>query len=112
MVPDTPKPAEPGSAPSAFSGQPSQKSVTGHRAPAPFFLTFLILAVFWLVFSGRFDSFHLFLGMVSCLIVAALSSDLFFSAPIDRGLLMGWIRFVRYIPWLLYQVFLANLHVL
>ncbi|MGD2011549.1 MAG: Na+/H+ antiporter subunit E, partial [Desulfobacterales bacterium] len=23
-----------------------------------------------------------------------------------------WFRFARYIPWLLYQVFLANLHVL
>ncbi len=24
----------------------------------------------------------------------------------------SWIRFVRYIPWLLYQIFLANLHMM
>jgi multicomponent Na+:H+ antiporter subunit E len=112
MVRHTPKSADPGSDSSTFSGKPLQKSVSGRLAPLPFLLTFLILFVFWLIFSGKFDLFHIFLGIGSCLIVAALSSDLFFSAPIDRGLLMVWIRFVRYIPWLLYQVFLANLHVL
>ena len=25
---------------------------------------------------------------------------------------LSWIRFIRYIPWLLYQIFLANLHVM
>ena len=91
----------------------SQKKPTKYRlGPVPFLLTFLVLFVFWLVFSGKFDSFHLILGIASCVIVSALSTDLFFSAPIDRGLLGCWVRFGRYIPWLLYQVFLANLHVL
>ena len=112
MTSDTPKSAEPGSDPGAFSAQPSQKTAVDHRSPVSFLLTFLILSAFWLIFSGKFDAFHLFLGLVSCLIVAVLSSDLFFPSRIDPGLPQCWFRFAGYIPWLLYQVFLANVHVL
>ena len=109
---DTLKSADKSSGQSVTTGQPQQKSTKYRLGPVPFIMTFLILFTFWLAFSGKFDLFHIVLGIVSCVIVAALSTDLFFPAPIDRGLLMCWIRFGRYIPWLLYQVFLANLHVL
>ena len=33
---------------------------------------------FWLIFSGKFDLFHLSLGVISCLLVAFFSSDLLF----------------------------------
>ena len=112
MALDTLKSSDRRSDQSVSSDQPPQKTAKYRLAPLPFLLTFLILFAFWLIFSGKFDPFHIFLGVVSCLIVAALSSDLFFSSPIDRRLFMYWIRFVRYIPWLLYQVFLANLHIL
>jgi multicomponent Na+:H+ antiporter subunit E len=78
----------------------------------PFMLTFLIMTGFWVVFSGKFDIFHLSLGVVSCLIVATLSSDLLFPSGITFGFLSFWLKFAAYIPWLLYQVFLANLRVL
>ena len=97
---------------SASNGQPPQKTTKYRLAPLSFLLTFLILFAFWLFFSGKFDPFHISLGVASCLIVAALSSDLFFASPIDWRLLKCWIGFGRYFPWLLYQVFLANLHVL
>ncbi len=67
---------------------------------------------FWIVFSGRFDLFHLAMGAVSSVIVALLSKDLLFPRPFGRSLPLVWLRFVAYIPWLLYQIFLANLHVL
>jgi len=66
----------------------------------------------WLVFSGRFDAFHLILGAISCSIVALLSGDLLFPLPLDPKLPLVWLRFAGYIPWLLYQIFLANLHVM
>jgi multicomponent Na+:H+ antiporter subunit E len=66
----------------------------------------------WLVFSGKFDGFHLTLGVISCGIVALLSGDLLFPSPLDRNLPLVWLRFIGYIPWLLYQIFLANLHVM
>ena len=57
------------------------------RKPAAFIATFIIMAGFWILFSGRFDVFHLALGAVSCLLVAAISSDLLFPAdtPIERA---------------------------
>ena len=66
----------------------------------------------WVVLSGKFDAFHLSLGLISCGIVAYLSSDLLFSSPKPRGLLVQWARFLRYIPWLMVEIVKANLHVL
>ena len=82
------------------------------RFSAGFFLTFLVMFAVWLVFSGRFDGFHLALGGISCAIVAFLSADLLFPSPVTRRLPLSWFRFVGYIPWLLYQIFKANLHVM
>ncbi|UCF56214.1 MAG: hypothetical protein JSW15_08960, partial [Deltaproteobacteria bacterium] len=36
----------------------------------PFLLTFLIMFVLWVLLSGKFDAFHLSLGIISCSIVA------------------------------------------
>jgi multicomponent Na+:H+ antiporter subunit E len=66
----------------------------------------------WVILSGKFDAFHLGLGIISCLIVAYFSGDLLFDSPKIKDLPVSWLRFIRYIPWLLYQIFLANLHVL
>jgi len=82
------------------------------RTAGAFVLTFLILAGFWLVFSGKFDLFHLMLGLAACLIVAASSSDLLFPTGISGEFPASALRFAAYIPWLLYQVLRANLHVL
>jgi multicomponent Na+:H+ antiporter subunit E len=74
---------------------------------------FFILFALWIAFSGRFDGFHLTLGLISCAIVSVSCRDFWFSSPapgINTFLL--WLRFMRYIPWLLYQILLANLHVL
>jgi len=70
------------------------------------------MAAIWVLLSGKFDAFHLSLGMISCLIVAYFSGDLLFESPQLMRLPGTWLRFIRYVPWLLYQVFLANLHVL
>jgi multicomponent Na+:H+ antiporter subunit E len=84
---------------------------SGARLSA-FAVTFLITAVFWLVFSGKYDPFHLSLGAASCLLVAALSADLLFPRGIGENFAGTWLRFAGYVPWLLIQIFLANLHVL
>ena len=81
-------------------------------ALAPFALTFLIMFFFWVLFSGKFDPFHISLGVGSSLIVAALSKDLLFPSRIKPGFIICWLRFVGYIPWFFYQIFQANLYVL
>ena len=78
----------------------------------PFITTFIIMIGFWLIFSGKFDLFHLSLGFVSCLLVAYFSSDLLFPSGLKAGFLACWIRFAWYVPWLLYQILLANLYLL
>ncbi|MBW1782730.1 MAG: Na+/H+ antiporter subunit E [Deltaproteobacteria bacterium] len=75
-------------------------------------LTFFLLFCLWVILSGKFDLFHLSLGVISCLIVTLFSKDLLFPEPSAAGSFQTWIRFPRYIPWLLYQIFMANLHVL
>jgi multicomponent Na+:H+ antiporter subunit E len=70
------------------------------------------MAVIWVLLSGKFDAFHLSLGVISCALVSYLSSDFLFSSPRPRGLLSKWIRFARYIPWLMIEITKANLHVM
>jgi multicomponent Na+:H+ antiporter subunit E len=88
-------------------GPPQAKRVSFYR----FVLTFIIMFGVWVLLSGRFDAFHLSLGLISCGIVSYLSSDLLFSSPRPRGLLSQWARFIRYIPWLMVEITKANLHV-
>ncbi len=77
-----------------------------------FILTFIILFSGWLLLSGKFDLFHIALGIIACLIVTFVSSDLLFGSSDYRKIPIQWPRFIMYIPWLLYQVFLANIHVM
>lgn len=85
---------------------PSKKRI------APYLLTFLIMFFLWVLLSGRFDSFHLSLGVISCALVAFFSGDLLFTSQTLEGLRRSWWRFILYTPWLIYQIFLANLHVM
>ena len=93
-------------------GNDASPSPHPKRFNVGFFLTFLVMFAIWLVFSGRFDGFHLILGVISCAIVAFLSADLLFPSPVTGNLPLLWFRFIAYLPWLLYQIFRANLHVM
>ena len=75
------------------------------------FAVFVILFAFWIVFSGHFDALHLGLGLTCSAIVAALSYDLMLPDHLSASIFVKGGRFLAYIPWLLYQVVLANLHV-
>ena len=78
----------------------------------PFLATFIALFGTWIVLSGKFDALHLILGLLSCALVAYISSDLLFPEGRPEQLLLSVYRFIKYVPWLLYQIWLANLHVL
>jgi multicomponent Na+:H+ antiporter subunit E len=77
-------------------------------------LTFLLLLFTWVIFSGVIDVFHLSLGVISCGIVTWLSSDFLFQKD-GKGLQTRFVeagRFIGYCLWLLWQIILANIHVL
>ena len=91
---------------------PRRSRVRKHLTP--FLLTFIIMFALWILLSGKFDRFHLGLGIIASLMVAYFSADLLFG---NQGIKVvnlpaSWIRFVLYVPWLLYQIFTANLYVL
>ena len=73
--------------------------------------TFLIMFGFWILLSGKFDLFHLTLGVLSSGLVALLSTDILMHDAMKNDRLVIAFRFLCYIPWLLYQIVLSTLHV-
>jgi len=82
-------------------------------------LQFMVLFVFWLLLSGRYQAKYIILGVISAALVTFLSNDLFY-AVLQRDEQVGiktrqvlrqiW-HFLLYIPWLLVQIVLANVQV-
>jgi multicomponent Na+:H+ antiporter subunit E len=72
--------------------------------------TFLIMFGFWILLSGKFDLFHLTLGVLSSALVSFISADLFMYGQGKNRLSTG-LRFLLYLPWLLYQIVLSTMHV-
>lgn len=72
-------------------------------------LTFVLMAVTWVVLSGKFDPFHMGLGVISCAIVAWISSDLLFPPGCHAAVTGVWFRFLLYIPWLIWEIVKANI---
>jgi multicomponent Na+:H+ antiporter subunit E len=99
-----------------FGNNPSPKNPSKlsrlKRINITYILSFFILFALWIIFSGRFDGFHITLGLISSAIVAAFSGDLMFTSREARSIFVSWLRMTGYVPWLLYQIFLANLHVM
>jgi multicomponent Na+:H+ antiporter subunit E len=73
--------------------------------------TFVAMFTFWVVLSGMFDIFHLTLGVISCLLVAHFSHDLLFYGDDDQSWARGLWGLITYLPWLFYQILIANLQV-
>ena len=73
--------------------------------------TFIVMLIFWVVLSGMFDAFHLTLGVISCLLVAHFSHDLLFYGCEKRAWGRGLLGMATYLPWLFYQILIANLQV-
>ena len=76
-----------------------------------FLATFLILVAFWIFMSGLFDIWHFGLGLVACALVAYMSSDLLFKKLRSGTRLRETAAFIAYLPWLFYQIYLANIYV-
>lgn len=74
-------------------------------------LSFGLLFSFWVLLSGFFDFMHLFLGVICSLLVAYISHDLLVGEAEIRTSSKRVLRFLAYLPWLLYQILLANIDV-
>ena len=72
---------------------------------------FVMLFAAWLVLSGHFDPLHLAYGVVCSALVAQLSAGLLLTETPSRRMLSAAWGALRFLPWLLYEIVLANLHV-
>ncbi len=77
-----------------------------------FSLTFVFMLVLWLVLSGKSEPLLLGFGVLASLIVSGFSHNLLFPDPHCGTYLKTVCRFSCYIPWLLIQIFAANIHLL
>ena len=75
------------------------------------FATFAVMLLFWVVLSGMFDAFHLSLGVICCLLIAHFSHDLLFFGDGKYSNSKSLLGLIAYLPWLFYQILLANLQV-
>jgi multicomponent Na+:H+ antiporter subunit E len=74
-----------------------------------FVLTASIMFAFWILISGEFSFILILSGVFSSLLVAYMSHDLLTGKGDIKLGLTRTIRFIRYLPWLLWQIVLANL---
>ncbi|NPV26232.1 MAG: Na+/H+ antiporter subunit E [Firmicutes bacterium] len=74
-----------------------------------FWLTAILMFSFWILLSGEFDLLLLLLGVISSLLVAYWSHDLLIDRFDFRVFLEKTWRFLKYLPWLLWQIVLANI---
>ena len=73
-----------------------------------YFRTAVIMFIFWLALSGQLTALLLLSGVAAALLVAALSRPFERASPMHAA--PGFIaRFLLYLPWLFWQIVLANL---
>ena len=65
----------------------------------------------WIVLSGKFDLLLISLGLISSFIVSFFFYDLLFPDFAFNYLGMGF-RFLKYLPWLMWEIIKANFHLL
>jgi multicomponent Na+:H+ antiporter subunit E len=76
-----------------------------------FCITFVFMFVTWIILSGKFDPLLLGLGIFSSAIVAWFFHDLLFAgATMEQAGV--FVRFCRYMPWLVMEIIKANFHLL
>lgn len=86
-------------------------SPTFLKAFLSFLITFVLMFLCWIVLSGIFEPLILFLAVISCFLVAYFFSDLLFPS-LEAAYIGMFFRFIQYMPWLIWQIVLANFHVL
>ncbi|OGO24851.1 MAG: hypothetical protein A2144_04065 [Chloroflexi bacterium RBG_16_50_9] len=99
----------------------SQKAVNRYRRER---LTtavseFVALLIMWLILSGHFQVKYILLGVASACLITFLTHDtfiaIFHNEIIEKKSLWlafaKFLRFLAYMPWLLYQIIKANIQV-
>ena len=76
-----------------------------------FLITFVLMFLTWILLSEKFEPLLLWLGGISCFLVAYYFYDLLFP-DIETGHIKIFFRFLNYCPWLILEIIKANFHLL
>lgn len=79
--------------------------------PKRILLLYTLLLLFWLLLSTSLKAFHLFFGLVSTALVTMFTYDMVFVNEDGEHNLKKSLRFISYLPWLAYQIIIANIDV-
>ena len=74
-----------------------------------FILTAVIMFIFWMLLSGEFDIVLILSCIISSLFVSYISHDLLIGKTDIKLGLIRTLRFIKYIPWLMWQIVLSNI---
>ncbi|MFU8770345.1 MAG: Na+/H+ antiporter subunit E, partial [Desulfotignum sp.] len=86
----------------------SEKKLSGFLS---FFATFVLMFATWIILSGNFEPLLIGLGLLSSLAVAWFFHDLLFAGVTIKHTRV-FVRFCRYVPWLIAEIIKANFHIL
>ena len=76
-----------------------------------FLITTIVMFIFWILLSGEFTFILITSGVVASLIVAYLSHDIFVGKADFKTETGRILKFIVYIPWLLWEIVLANFEI-
>jgi multicomponent Na+:H+ antiporter subunit E len=76
-----------------------------------FLITAIVMFSFWILLSGEFTFILITSGVVASLIVAYLSHDIFVGKADLKTETGRVFRFIKYVPWLLWEIILANFEI-
>jgi len=94
--------------PSTIEGQGmSTQSARGRRFVG-MLATFVTMYIFWLLNSGRLEPFYISMGIVCAAFVSVLFESHFVMLRNIGESLKILARFLAYVPWLMWQIVLAN----
>ena len=76
-----------------------------------FLITTIVMFAFWILLSGEFTFILITSGVVASLITAYLSHDIFVGKADLKTETGRVFKFIVYIPWLLWEIILANVEI-
>ncbi len=76
-----------------------------------FLITTIAMFLFWILLSGEFTFILITSGVVASLITAYLSHDIFIGKADLKTETGRVFKFIVYIPWLLWEIILANVEI-
>ena len=74
-------------------------------------LKFVVLMSTWLVWSGIFEPLTMGFGVASCITVVFFSERMRATQDIEETPFTFWVKHVGYLPWLVKEIVVSNLHV-